>query len=120
MQFNGLLLEESVADRSVLDLLTITKTETWNVANATANQPRVWHAVYYEGDINNADIIAKALCQSLKAGEWYTNFTANDQVHVIFPGKVFVYLKGDKASRGEAQAYGRSIHIAESQLDWGE
>ncbi len=120
IKFKGVLLKESLADETVLDLLKITKTEKWDVSHATKNQPKVWHAMWYEDDAEKAKQVANILSQSLKQGEWYTNFTANDQVYVIFPRKVFVYTKGDEVRREEAKEYGRSIHLNESQLDWTE
>lgn len=120
MKFKGLLLKESLADESVLERLVITKTEAWDVKNATENQPKVWHAMYYEGNAEDANDIANALSQGLRQGEWYTNFTDGEQVYVIFPQRVFVYAKGNQEKREEAKEYGRSIHLDESQLDWDE
>ncbi len=120
IKFKGVLLKESLADETVLDLLKITKIEKWDVSNATKNQPKVWHAMWYEGESSQADKIADVLSKALKQGEWYTNFRAEDQVYVIFPRKVFVYTRGDETRREEAKEYGRSIQLDESQLDWTE
>ena len=46
----GLLLQESLNDLNVLDRLRITKTETWDVANAADFQPTVWTAMSFEVD----------------------------------------------------------------------
>ncbi len=120
MKFKGVLLRESLADESVLDLFEITKTEIWDVKNATENQPKVWHALFYEGDTEKTEEIAEKLSKALKQSEWYINFTADNQVYVVFSQKVFVYPKGDQTKREEIKKYGRSIHFAETQLDWDE
>lgn len=121
MNFTGLLLKESLKDLSVLKLVTITKKEVWNAENATDNQPKVWHALWYEAPNDFANQIAQALAQNLKPHQaWYTNFTAAQIVYVIFPGKVIIYSKGDQTSRMEVETYAKSIKIPASQLDWSE
>ena len=117
---NGLLLQESLDDLRVLDLLRITKTETWQVGNAAEGQPPVWTALSFEAPVDQADAIAEALGGALKVKGWYINASTEALVYVIFPRKVFRYLKGDGAQRAAAQAYGRLIGIPESQLDWSE
>ena len=62
----GLLLKESLLDESVLGLVQLTKTETWNVSNAAPNQPQVWTALSFEADESLADEIAGAFSQALK------------------------------------------------------
>jgi len=37
---------------------------------------------------------------------------------VIFPEKVFRYKKGDVQRKKEAEKYGKSLGIPDSQLDW--
>jgi hypothetical protein len=116
----GLLLQESLDDLRVLDLLCVTKTETWQVGNAAEGQPSVWTALSFEAPVGQADAIAEALGGALKARGWYINASTETHVYVIFPRKVFRYVKGDSAQRAAAKAYGRLIGIPEGQLDWGE
>ena len=120
MKYIGLVLEESLKDKSVLDSVTVTKTETWNVGNAEGDQPKVWHAISIEGPQTKASEIAKMLSQSLKSPGWYTNLSTDSDFYVIFPDKVFKYPKGDQEKRSQAIEYGRKIGIPESQLDWSE
>lgn len=121
MNFTGLLIKESLKDISVLTLVKITKQEMWNVGNATDDQPKVWHALWFEGPNESANEIAEALAQNLKSDQaWYTNFTADKIVYVIFPGKVFSYSKGDQTGRIKVETYAKSIGIPASQLDWTE
>jgi hypothetical protein len=40
------------------------------------------------------------------------------EAFVVFPGRVFRYLRGDAAGRTEAQAHGRTVGVPEPQLDW--
>jgi len=117
---NGLLLKESLTNTSILELVRVTKTESWQVSNATVNQPAVWTALSFEADESQADAIAEKLSQALNPQGWYINASTATQVYVIFPNKVFRYRKGDHIQKDEAKRYGQSISIPESQLDWGE
>lgn len=55
MSFTGLLLQESLADRSILDRLRVTKVERWEPGEAGAPGPPVWTPTYFEGDESDAD-----------------------------------------------------------------
>jgi len=120
VKFAGLLLKESLKDLTILDLIQIAKTETWNVGNAADFQPEIWTAISFEGDASHSDFIAEKMSRSLKPS-WYINFsTEANNVYVIFPKKVFKYIKGDEQAREDAIKYGRSLDIPEHQLDWKE
>jgi hypothetical protein len=119
MKFKGILLKESLKDESVLEILEIVKTETWNVKNTADYQPDVWTAVYFEGEAGKADETAERLSGALKS-RWYINFSVNNKVYMMFPERVFKYKKGDKKEREKIKDYARSLNIPESQLDWTE
>ena len=116
---HGLLLLESLSDTNVLDLIHVTKTETWQVKNAAAYQPTVWTAISFEADESQADAIANAFSRALKQG-WYINASTEKQVYVVFPNRVFKYLKGDIYERQAVKEHGLSLGIPEHQLDWEE
>ncbi len=115
----GLLLKESLTDLRVLDRLRITQTETWNASNAADYQPKVWTAISFEVDDAEADRVIEELCHVLKSPGWYIDARQADRVIVIFPGRVFNYLRGDLAGQAEAQAYAQAIGIPTGQIDWG-
>lgn len=116
---NGIILRESI-EGELPDWLKIVKTEHWDVENASPDQPKQWTALSFETDTDDPKETANLLSGTLSNGPWYTNFSVDDQVFVIFPGKVFQYDTGDAAGREAAQNYARSINIPESQLDWEE
>ena len=117
--FIGLLLKESLADLSLLEILHITNVETWQASNAVAWQPSTWTAVSFEADEAQAEALAEQMSRALKA-RWYINASTASLVYVIFQGKVFNYPKGDLAQRQAVQAYARQAGVPDSQLDWGE
>ena len=68
--FQGLLLKESLSALSLLDSLTITKTETWQVGNAVPGQPTTWTAISFEAEDDQADLLAEMMSHALKP-KWY-------------------------------------------------
>jgi len=118
-RFEGLLIEEGLKDKCVLASLHITRAEVWDVKNAASFQPSQWTAMWFDGDASKADAAAAALSQSLYP-DWYCNLTTEQHSYVVFGARVFKYPRGDPQGRAEAQAYGRSVGVPESQLDWGE
>ena len=118
--WTGILLKESLKDTNVLAHLQVTQTEIWQVKNATGSQPSTWTALTFEADDQQAEMLADGLSQFLHPEGWYINASTASEVYVIFPNKVFKYLKGDSAKREEAKEHGRTLGIPESQLDWRE
>ena len=116
----GLLLKESLNDLMVIDGLRITKTEIWQAGNAAPNQPPVWTALSFEADDSQADALAGKLSRAIKPEGWYINASTDTWVYVVFPRKVFKYVRGDAEQRAAAKQYGRSCNIPEKQLDWSE
>ncbi len=114
-----MLIQEGLRDESALVSLQITRTEVWEVKNAVAFQPSRWTAMWFEGDESQADAVAETLSRALKR-DWYCNLTTAQHCFVVFGGRVFKYRRGGRQGRAEAQAYGRSLGLPESQLDWGE
>ena len=117
--FKGLLLRESLQDERILELVQVTKTEVWNVANAEGGQPERWTAISFEGESERADVVAEAMGQAMRP-EWYANFSTETRVYVVFENRVYAYLKGDAKARAEVEAYAISVGIPESQVDWRE
>lgn len=116
----GLILKESLADSSVLKLVHIIRTETWQVKYAAPYQPSIWNAIYFEIEDSRSDIIAEALSRALKPQAWYINASTETHVFVIFPNKIFKHIKGDSIAREEAVSFALSIGVPASQLDWDE
>ncbi len=118
MKFTGLLLQESLADPSVLDSLGVTKVERWDVGEAGKPGPPVWTATYFEGPEGEADAVADAISRAMVPSYWYANIRCGPDEIVIFAGKVFRYPRGDAAARRAPEDYARSIGVPEHQIDW--
>lgn len=87
--------------------------------DASAGQPGLWTFIEFEAGEPDAGPLADALANVLdeRLG-WYADFRTPDETFVIYAGRIFRYPRGDGAGRAEAAAYGRSMGVPESQLDW--
>jgi len=118
--FKGLLIKESLQDKSVLNHFVITKEDSWNIDNATQGQPAIWNVAWFEVEEKDINEVAQLLSRALENGKWYLDLTSDSEKVVVFPGKVFRYKKGDEQAQSEAKAFGRTLCIPDSQLDWKE
>jgi len=116
-KYKGLLLKESLKDDSVLDLVTVIKTEVWDVKNAADFQPKQWTAMSFEGNRNKMNSVAEQFSHILKP-KWYLNMSDKKYEIVVFPEKIFKYVKEDMKKKNEAVQYGKTIGIPPCQLDW--
>jgi hypothetical protein len=117
MEYQGVIIEESLSDKGALTGIYITSTK---VETVTPRHKTPWlkqwtlHTVTIPGA--EADEIADQLSRSLADDYWYADFK-NDTVHyIVFPNKVF---RIDRHSINEYQAatdYGLTLGIPDYQL----
>lgn len=121
MAFNGVIIEESLTDKSVLNDVTIISTK---VEPVTEKHKTPWvkqwtlHTVEISDDkaLEAADKISKALD---KDHDWYADFKIETEHYVIYTGKVFhITDRSDKKQYDEATEYGISIGIPDYQVDF--
>jgi hypothetical protein len=118
MRFTGLLLQECLADRSILDRLTVTRVETWEVGEAGLPGPPIWTATHFEGNVVEAEEIANAISAAMMKSYWYANIHCPEDEIVIFADKVFRYPRGDAEARRAPEDYARAIGVPDHQIDW--
>ena len=116
----GVIIKESLQDTKVLERLSVIGTEVEDIKNPAPDQPNVWNLVYFQVPEVEAGELAEQFSRSLKPGTWYIDFKSEQEIYVVFAGKVFHYQRGDAERRKEAQTYGRLLGIPEKQLDWEE
>jgi hypothetical protein len=116
--YTGTIIKESLKDASILGEVHILTERTASIDNPAPDQPVVWNLVRFEVEDDKAPNVAEAMSKSLHEGTWYVDFSSENITFVVFPGKVFGYVKGDAVGREEVREYGRSLGIPEAQLDW--
>ncbi len=104
--FKGIIIENSLTDKSILKDLDIEK--TWQEGDW------VLHSVKIEKEK------LLDLSKVLDDGPWYIHLweTGKDEIRVIFKDKIVTISSTDKSTWQEAISYGKSIGIPEEQLDF--
>lgn len=121
MAFNGVIIEESLTDNSVLNDVTIISTK---VEPVTEHHKTPWvkqwtlHTVEIAQD--KAEDVAEKISKALdKEHDWYADFKTDTEHYVIYTGKVFhITDRTDKEQYDKATEYGIAIGIPDYQVDF--
>jgi hypothetical protein len=116
--FTGMLLQESLEDRTVLDRLEVTKVETWEPGELGKPAGPIWTATFFEGDESDADETAELISRAMNDPYWYANVHLPTDEIVIFARKVFRYVRFDPGARKAPEDYARSLGVPEHKIDW--
>ncbi|OGM89112.1 hypothetical protein A2108_01935 [Candidatus Wolfebacteria bacterium GWA1_42_9] len=120
MNYEGVIIEESLEDKSVLKDVRILSTK---VEPVTEKHKTPWlkqwtlHTVLIPED--EAEVIAERISGALDSEHpWYADFK-NDTTHfIIFRGKVFEVDRTKKEEYAAAMEYGISLGIPKYQVDF--
>ena len=121
--FTGVIIEEGLTDKGVLDEVKIISTKI-ELVTEKHNTPHLkqWTLHSVEIEFKNADLIAKKLSKALagkgNSGYWYADYKNDDLVYIIFLNKVFKIKRDDLAGFEEARKYGISLGIPEYQVNF--
>lgn len=121
MNYKGVIIEESLADTSVLKEVKIIKTD---IEPVTSSHKTPWisqwtlHTV--EIPEQKADQVAEKISQSLDNTHtsWYADYENEKYHYIIYSGKVFKVDLANPVLYKDAKTYGISIGIPEYQLDF--
>lgn len=119
MNYTGVVIEESLQDKGILDRLHVVSTQ---VEPVTDRHETPWlkqwtlHAV--EVPEEQADVLAQELSKALRSDYWYADYK-NDKTHfIVFPGKVFQVDRGHVEQYQPVVKYGLSLGIPRHQLNF--
>jgi len=118
--FNGVIIEESLENKDVLQKVKIIETKVEEVTEEHKTPwIKQWTLHTVEIPENQANEIAEDLSKSLDSEHsWYADFK-NDKFHyIIFRNKVFFIDRSSKEQYDEAKKYGISLGIPEYQVDF--
>lgn len=120
MDYQGIIIEESLGDVSILKTLTITKTDVEPI-NKKHGTPWLekWtlHTIVVPED--HADSVAMDLSHALEAVHaWYADFKNEALHYIIFRNKVFKIDRTHPEEYAPVVAYGTSLGIPNYQLDF--
>ncbi len=121
MNFTGVVIEESLKDKSVLDKVKILKTKEEPVTEGDKT-PWLdkWTLHTIEVPENYADEFAEEVSRALETDHtsWYADFN-NDATHyIIFADKIFKIDRTKKKQYREASDHGIALGIPPYQVDF--
>tara|TARA_Y100000310_G_C20123763_1_gene552682 strand:- start:140 stop:535 length:396 start_codon:yes stop_codon:yes gene_type:complete len=118
--FKGVIIEESLIDKRVLDGVEIVNTR---VEEVTEKHKTPWvnqwtlHTVNVSKD--KVDLVAEEISESLDSKHnWYADFKDNETHYIIYRNKIFKVDRSSKGQYEEATRYGISLGIPKHQVDF--
>ncbi len=118
--YNGVIIEESLDDKSVLKEVKILKTKIEKVTQRHQT-PWVNQWTLHSVEINekNAEEVAEKIAKALdKIHSWYADFKSERFHYIIFRNKVFKIDIYSKEQYDEAKKYGIFLGIPEYQVNF--
>ena len=122
MNYQGIIVEESLEDKSVLEDVQILSTKVENVVQKHKT-PWLLQWTLHKVEIleDKAKEVAEKISKSLDQGHdgsWYADFKNDTHHYIVFRDKVFCIDRTSKEQYNEAKQYGLSLGIPEYQLDF--
>ena len=120
--YNGVIIEESLANKDVLKKVKILSTKVEEVTNEHKTPwLSQWTLHTVEVPEKEAQIIAEEISKSLDYSHnssWYADYKNNTHNYIIFRDKIFYVDRKSKEQYDEAKRYGISLGIPEYQVDF--
>ena len=121
MNFTGIIIEESLTDKSVLDDVKIVSTEVEPTTNEHKT-PWVSQWTMHTVEITPEKVVevTEKISRALdREHNWYADFKTDKEHFIVYRDKVFhITDRSDKVQYDEATAYGISIGIPDYQVDF--
>lgn len=121
MNFEGIIIEESLTDNSVLNEVNIVSTKVEPVTESHQTPwIKQWTMHTVEVPKEKAAELAYRISKVLdKPHNWYADFKTDTEHYVIYSDKVFhITDRTDKEQYEQATEYGISIGIPDYQVDF--
>lgn len=120
MDYKGVIIEESLENKDVLENVEILDTE---IEKVTEEHETPWLSQWTLHTVkipeNQAERIAKTISISLDpdhGGSWYADFKNDTHHYIVFRNKIFYIDRKSKEQYDKAKRYGLSLGIPENQL----
>ncbi len=121
MYFRGVIIEESLIDKTVLDDAKILSTRIEPVTKAHKTPwVRQWTMHDIEVPATTAAELAEKISKSIDGEHnWYADYKTDTEHYIIYRNKVFhITDRSDKAQYSKARQYGISIGLPAYQVDF--
>lgn len=122
MSYTGVIIEESLKDKSVLGKVKILKTVVEKVTERHQTPYlKQWTLHTVEIPDEQAEILAEIISQSFERGhnDWYADYKNNKHHFIIYPDKIFKVDLENPVGYRAAKEYGISLGIPYYQVNFG-
>ena len=111
--WKGVIIEESLEDKSFLSFVKIIKTRKTTLENESERGILIFHSV--ELDDSNFDEFIKTAQKSIK-DSFYIHICKDNEMIVIFRDKIFRFSSDNLDELNKAREYGISVGILKEQM----
>jgi GrpB-like predicted nucleotidyltransferase (UPF0157 family) len=121
MDFEGVIIEESLADKSLLKDVKILSTRIESVTEKHQTPwLKQWTLHNVEVPFDKAAALAEKISKALdREHDWYADYKTETQHYIIYRDKVFhITDRSDKKQYDKATEYGISLSIPSLQVDF--
>lgn len=120
MDFQGIIIKESLVDSGVLDDLKIMETKIEPVTEKHQTPwLKQWTKLKVKIPESWAEYYAEKISEVLDADQaWYADFKNEKTHYIIFYGQVFMVNRAELDDYLPVKEYGRGLGIPEYQLDF--
>jgi len=118
--YRGVIIEESLKDRSILNAVRIIGTE---IESVTPGHRTPWLKEWTLDEVEVEDNTIKSFVRKVQNAietehkSWFADFKGEQDHYIVFPGKVFFVDHRRNDSYDEAIAYGVALGIPKNQID---
>jgi len=113
--WKGVLIKESLDDDKILDEIRIVRTRITGLEN----QGGRYHFLYFELGDESLENFIKEASKTIR-NKWYMHVCNDNEMIVIFSGKIFRFKDKESSKMEEARSYGLSIGIIKEQMPFEE
>jgi len=122
MNFKGIIIEESLENKSILknNIIKILKTDIQKVSSKDRTPwLKKWTIHTVEVNENKAMEVAEKISNILdKKHNWYADYKNKEYHFIIFRNKIFCIKRENQDEYEEVKKYGINLGIPEYQLDF--
>lgn len=119
MDYQGVIIAESLKDKSFLQSIKIIKTKIEKVTDKHKTPwLKQWTLYTVKIPKNKAEKLAKKISQNLDRNYWYSDYKNNQYHYIIFPNIIFKVDLNNPVLYQDAISFGISLGIPNYQLDF--
>lgn len=122
MVYTGVIIEESLEDKGVLNEVRVLGTK---VEEVTERHETPWLKQWTLHTVEISEEKAKGIAEKISlaldrehGGSWYADFKSDTHHYIIFRNKIFYIDRTSQAQYDEARNYGLALGIPGHQVDF--